>query len=57
MEFEDEYGDSFFCLPDAAICYITQENPKDMYECPLQKYDLWGDVCCPPLCEYYGEEW
>ena len=57
MEFEDEYGEPIFCLPDFAVCEITGENPMDMYQCPLQKYDLWGDVCCPPLCEYYGEEW
>ena len=55
MELQNEYGEQFFCLPDNAICEASGENPMDMWECPLKKFDLWGDICCPLLCDYYSE--
>lgn len=55
MEFEDAYGDSIYCLPCNAVCEVTGEHPEDMFACPLLMFDLWGDVCCPELCQYYDE--
>ena len=42
-------------LSEKAICKKSNEHPEDMVECPLCKFDYYGDICIPELCNEYDE--
>lgn len=55
MNVQTERGIDIFCLPDNARCKLYNENPLEMGRCPCMKFDDFGDVCIPDLCEEYEE--
>lgn len=49
-------GIDIYCLPDNAYCKICKCSPETAAECPLRKFDDFGDVCKPDVCDYYTED-
>ena len=55
MDIKTSDGINIYCLPDGAICTLTNEEVMSMDECPCRNFDDFGDICVPELCEHYTE--
>lgn len=50
MNVKTKDGIDIYCLPECAICQLSDENPLDMEVCPrCQEY------CTPDICNEYME--
>lgn len=56
MEIWTTDGIIIYSLPDYACCKCVGVSPEALTECPLRKFDAFGDKCFPELCEEYTEE-
>ena len=46
---------NIYVLPDDAKCNLSDKHPTDIDECPSCKFDYFGEICIPELCEHYTE--
>lgn len=57
MYTRDNFGEPLHVLPDCAFCKAERKRLEDFEVCPDRKFDEFGDVCVPGLCENYEEDW
>ena len=55
MDIMTSDGVRIYVLPECARCKCTGISPDAMTECPLRKFDPFGLMCKPDVCEEYTE--